>query len=81
MFVEKYRKQVKFDMGTVSGVQIDYGVGETYEVSVNIDGYWEPIWRGDERPTGLLILVREAGGDPRDYRYFWGGRSWERAEL
>ena len=72
----KYRKQVARPDGRVSALQIDYGVGETYEVAVNMDGYWEPIWRGDERPTGLLLLIKQLADDPRDYRYWWAGNHW-----
>ena len=79
--MERYRKQVACRGGKASAVQIDYGVGETYEVAVNLDGYWEPVWRGDERPSGLLLLIREIQDDPRNYSYSWTGCKWLATSL
>lgn len=86
----RYRKRIEVGGVQVSAAQIDYGVGETYEVAWFVpeteggQGYWYHIWRGDERPTGLLILMRtmlQKGQDLNDYRYHWDGRKFAAVEL
>jgi hypothetical protein len=45
---------------------------------------WCPIWRGDERPTGLLLRMRamlQKGQELDDFRYHWNGRKFVAVEL
>lgn len=87
----RYRKRIEWGGVQVSAAQIDYGPGETYEVAWFVPesggssmAVWCPIWRGDERPTGLLLRMRamlQKGQELDDFRYHWNGRKFVAVEL